>query len=105
MALEQEEELRKQGKALPTPTPPLEDWSPEVNELVKLGDRLSELIAAVIASAGQRPPKVYPARRPQTAYTRLEDEARATRHDDLVAEVQEAQERYAARRSGDDGTG
>lgn len=104
MALEQEEELRKQGKALPAPSPALEDWSPEVNEIVKLSDRVNELIAAVIASAGQRPPRVYPAPRPQTAYTRLEAEARTARHEDLVAEVQEAQERYVALRSGDDGT-
>src|SRR5690606_39551752 len=65
--------------------------------ILKLSDRVNELIAAVIASAGQRPPRVYPAPRPQTAYTRLEAEARTARHEDLVAEVQEAQERYAAR--------
>lgn len=62
--------------------------------LTDIHDRLSELIAAVIAAAGGKPPKPTPLPRPRTAVDRLRAQARRARHDSLVAEVTAAQQRW-----------
>lgn len=95
--IDREEELRKAGKTLPAPELPMEDWSPVLGELMKMSDRLAELIGVNVAAAGGRPGTIRPARRPRTAYDRLQAAARLDRHFDLVSEVEAAQERHRKR--------
>lgn len=80
----------------PDPGPRVSEYTPEVAALTDIKDRLAELIATVIATAGSKPPRIRPSRRPTTAIDRARVRARTAQHDALVAEVAEAQERYAA---------
>lgn len=76
--------------------PPLEAFSPEVQYLAMGIDRIGELIAATIAAAGGKPPKVRPLPRPETAFDRAKRRKSLQRHHDLVAEVEQAQQRWQA---------
>lgn len=80
--------------------PSLADWSPEVNLLAAAVDRLGENIAATIAAAGGKAPKIRPLPRPKTAFDRVRARRRWEAHGTLVSEVEEAQRRWAAKRSG-----
>lgn len=74
--------------------PRVSDWTPDVARLTDIYDRLAELIGAVYASNGGKPPSISPSPRPKTAVDRLKAQAQRVRHESLVAEVQAAQERY-----------
>jgi len=78
--------------------PRLTEWTPDVARLTDIYDRLGELVGAVIASAGGKPPKIRPADRPRTEVDRQRASARRQRHDGLVAEVKAAQARWEANR-------
>lgn len=78
--------------------PDLASWSPEVEYIVIAIDRISEMIATLVATSGNRPPHVRPMRRPLTAIDRARRRASWQRHEALVDEVEEAQRRHAARR-------
>lgn len=49
----------------------LSEFDPMVERLTDLYDRMGDLIAAVVAAAGAKPPKVQRAPRPETAAERL----------------------------------
>lgn len=74
------------------------EYDPNRAALDDIFDRIGELIAAVYDAAGgsAKPPpaKLRPVTEIDRARLRLEKQA----HDDLVAEVQAAQERWAAKR-------
>ncbi|WP_304455861.1 hypothetical protein [Nocardiopsis sp. YSL2] len=80
----------------PEPTgssaPPLTEWSPEVERLTLAVDRLGEMIAAVINSAGgkAKPPK--PLKRPVTAQDRVKRRDRQRKRAHLLAELGRARE-------------
>lgn len=80
----------------PPPAPPLSEWTPDHAELVAIKDRVGELIAAVIGSAGGQMKPPPPSRRPVTAADRARAAAARRQHESLVAEVREAQERWSA---------
>lgn len=79
----------------PPPAPPWSTYTAERASLDNVIDRLGELIVAVCAAGGLKPPSIQPMRRPVTGVdlARLRRDKKA--HDDLVAEVMAAQERYA----------
>lgn len=76
--------------------PRLSEYTPEVARLDVLVDRLSELIAVSIDIAGGKAPRVRPAKRPETAFTRAANRRRSQRIDSLIAEVEAAQQRQLA---------
>ena len=82
----------------PSRGPRMSEWTPDVARLTDIYDRLGELVAAVIATAGGKPPKLVPSRRPRTELDRLRDRSAQARHAGLVAEVKAAQARYEAAR-------
>lgn len=84
----------------PSRGPRLSEWTPDVARLTDIYDRLGEVVGAVIAAAGGKPPKLPPAARPRTELDRLEARARRARHVSLVAEVKAAQERRRRRMGG-----
>jgi hypothetical protein len=63
------------------------EWSPERAALAEISDKLSTVIAAVIAAAGARPPNIRPTPRPRTAADRLRARRRVETHLSLVARV------------------
>lgn len=72
--------------------PPLQDWSPEVAELVVIGEKIDRLIYATqMAAGGKNVPKPEPAPRPVTelarATRRAEWNRRQQSHESLVARV------------------
>lgn len=73
--------------------PRLSEYTPEVARLDVLVDRLSELIAVSIQVAGGRPPRIRPAKRPETAFSRAEKRRTDQRIGSLIAEVEAAQQR------------
>lgn len=73
--------------------PRLSEYTPEVARLDVLVDRLSELIAVSIQVAGGKAPRVRPARRPETAFSRAEKRRTEQRIGSLIAEVEAAQRR------------
>ncbi|WP_335936617.1 hypothetical protein [Streptomyces sp. PTD5-9] len=70
--------------SLPEPEPgppPLASWTPEVEHLALIADRIGDLIAAVhntVAKKPARPPRPLP--RPQTARDRIRQQRRRARH-------------------------
>lgn len=83
------------------PTPPAwSEYTPERAALDNILDRLGDVVAAVIGAAGAKPPKIRPATRPITEVDRARLRREKQAHDDLVAEVKAAQERYQKARGG-----
>jgi len=66
---------------------PLSQYTPELEMATNLYDRLGELIQAVTASAGARPPKIRPYPRPRTAADRIRHRRAQDRHRTLVARM------------------
>lgn len=69
------------------PGPRLSDWSPEVEALYALVDRVTELIHLTAAVNGAKPGRMQPAPRPVTAFDRARIRRRVRKHRDLVARV------------------
>lgn len=75
----------------PTPEKPasvrMSDYSPELERLTDLVDRVNELIQATIAVAGVKPKSVKAAPRPTTVLERVRKRNREKKHRDLVARL------------------
>lgn len=98
------EEIAAQPEVVgPPPSPAWSSYTPERAALDNMIDRLGDLIVAVIATAGGKPPTIPPLVRPVTEVDRARLRREKKAHDDLVAEVKAAQERYARARSDADG--
>jgi len=59
-------------------------WTPELAVLAAMFDRLGTVVAAVIGSAGGKPPDIAPYPRPVTAGQRARERSRRDDHDRLV---------------------
>lgn len=77
--------------------PRVSEYTAEVSRLDLVIEHLAALTATVTALAGGRPGRLKPMPRPETALTRLERERSTQRHNSLVDEVLQAQERWSAR--------
>lgn len=73
--------------------PRVSEYTPEVARLDMILDRVSELIAVSVQVAGGKAPRIRPARRPETAYSRAAKRRTDRRMGDLIAEVEAAQQR------------
>lgn len=69
------------------PTRRVSEYSPVVEMLSLLADRISELIGVVSASRGIRPRRIPSAPRPVTALDRLRERRRRTTHRRLVSKM------------------
>jgi hypothetical protein len=74
----------------------LTEWTPDHAELVSIREALHRLVAiqTVVGGGEWRAPAM--ARRPVTAIEKARAASRKARHESLVAEVMEAQARWAA---------
>jgi hypothetical protein len=90
-ALAADEELAAVVLTHPRPAeafgPRVSEWTPERAAMAEISDKLSSLIAATIAAAGSRPPKLPPSPRPRVAADRLRERQRAAAHLSLVERV------------------
>jgi hypothetical protein len=87
-AVSLDEELAEQAVRSPAPKGPavrMRDWSPQQEVLTLLVDRLGEVIQAVIAAQGGKPPKITPMPRPKTAADELRDPRR--QHHRILSKV------------------
>lgn len=80
--LRQPENKRARGAG-----PRISEWSPELERLTDLVDRMGEVMIAVIASQGGKAPKIRPYPRPRTAIDRLRERKRYEHHKKVVARV------------------
>jgi hypothetical protein len=83
-AVSLDEELAEQVINNPDPAPRgdpmrMREWSPELEILTAMADRLGDVIQAVIAAQGGKPPKIKPMPRPKTAVEKLRDPRRQHR--------------------------
>lgn len=76
--------------------PRVSEYTPTVARLDQLGDAVRELIAVTVQVAGNTAPRVKPAKRPETAFSRAEKRQTEERIGSLIAEVEEAQKRFSA---------
>jgi len=78
------------------PQPPsVRDFTPEVDHLARIVDRLGEVVAALSIVAGaKKAPKVRPCQRPVTAFDRRRAYAARSRRDLIRTRVAEGQARY-----------
>lgn len=76
-----ERKRRKRAGIPESNAPSMATWSPEVNLLAIIADRL----AAVIESNSAKPRNVVPYARPQTAFDRLERQEMKAIHERLTA--------------------
>lgn len=67
------------------PSVRLADWSPELEMLTNLYDRVGELIRVTAMAAGSRPKRAQPAPRPRTALDRVRARRRKAQHSLLVS--------------------
>ena len=65
----------------------LSDFSPEVEALYNVIDRLGDIVSGVVGLGGKRPPKIPTMRRPLTALKDIQFERRLAEHKALVARV------------------
>lgn len=63
------------------------EFSPEVEALHAVIDRLGEVITGLVALGGGRPGPVPAMPRPQTAIDRVREQRRRERHYDLVSRI------------------
>ena len=82
----------------PPASPSLVEFSTEVALLTVIADRLGDVTAQLVASAGHKPPRIPPLPRPVTGVDRARAVMDRRRHESLVDEVKEAQARWAATR-------
>lgn len=88
-----DEDLAKAMLAQPDPDPKttssfrMREHSPELEMLMRIFDRLGEVIQATVASQGGRPPKIKPLPRPLTALEVLRNKQRWTKHRSVVSRV------------------
>ncbi len=98
--------LAAQSNDGPPPSPAWSEYSPIAARLDGIFDRLGDVMSAVVASGGGKPPRIQPARRPVTEVDRARLRREKKAHEDLVADVKAAQERWKqARREGSDAAG
>jgi hypothetical protein len=71
----------------PVRAPRMATWSPEVELLTALLDRVAELIHVVAMTAGAKPGRRTPAPRPVTALDRVRQRRRETQHQRVVAKL------------------
>lgn len=90
-ALAADEDLAVAVLAHPQPDgatgPRVSEWTSERAALAEISDKLSTLIAATIAAAGSRPPKLIPSPRPRVAADQVRERQRAAAHLSLVERV------------------
>jgi hypothetical protein len=67
--------------------PRISEWSPELERLTDLVDRMGEVMVAIVASQGGKAPKIRPAMRPRTAIDRMRERKRYEQHRKTVARV------------------
>ena len=68
-------------------TPPLTEWTPEVQALAAVVDRLAEVANAVFASGGGKPSRARPYPRPVTAFDRVRAKRSREAADDMVIQL------------------
>lgn len=73
--------------------PRLSEYTAEVARLDIILDRLSELISVTLQLNGGKAPRLRPAKRPETAYARLQRRRTEDKLGSLIAEVEAAQQR------------
>lgn len=76
--------------------PLVSEYTPEVARLDVILDRLSELISVTLQVSGRKAPRLRPAKRPETAYSRAQRRRTEQRIGSLIAEVEAAQQRASA---------
>ena len=81
------EGLADQPEPARTPKRRLSEWTPVVELLTIIADRLAEQTQVVAASRGARPRQIPPLPRPGTAMERVRERRRQQRHRSLVARV------------------
>jgi hypothetical protein len=62
----------------------ISEWSSERAVLAEISDKLSSVVAAVIAAAGSKPPPFVPSPRPKVAADRIRERQRVEAHLSLV---------------------
>lgn len=87
-AVSLDEEIAK--LALDNPQPPgepvrMRDWSPLMEAMAVQIDRLGDVVQAIIAAQGGKPPKIKPFPRPKTAADKLRDPRR--QHQKILSKV------------------
>ncbi len=80
-------EMLRQDRPEPRPQRRMSDWTPEVELLSVVVDRLAELSQTVAASRGAKPRQIAPAPRPVTATDRVRERQRLVKHRSIVARV------------------
>lgn len=87
-AQSQDDELAEQApESDAEPGVPLTEWSPEVEALAVVVDRLADVANAVIASQGGKPTRVQPYPRPVTAFDRVRAKRRDKAYVDLKSKL------------------
>lgn len=71
--------------------PPLEGWGTVASVVAVVADRLSETIATIATTSGNKAPKIKPIPRPMTALDRAKRRRSRARMNALVDEVTQAQ--------------
>lgn len=83
-ALADDEEIAEQildrPETVKAPAVRVRDYSPELEALITIQDRLGDVVQAVIAATGSKPPKIKPQPRPVTAVERIREKHRFKQH-------------------------
>lgn len=67
--------------------PPMSEWHIENEQLATVADLLQNVIQAIVASNGAKPPKMKPMARPRSEFDAARERAKLSNHRKLVARV------------------
>jgi hypothetical protein len=76
------------GATQAPPSVPVSEYTPDVELLAAIVDRLGGVISTLVAvNGGKNPPKIKPWPRPVTAFERAKNRAAKAEFEDIVAKV------------------
>lgn len=81
--------------AEPSRHPRFADFSPEVEALSDITDRLGDVVRGISGLAGKKPKPIKAVPRPRTAFDRVKDTIDRERHDSLAARLLPPEQRAA----------
>lgn len=82
----------QEGQPARKHTPPMSQWSQEVDVLASIHDGIQHLIGVTVAVSGNRAPTAVPYSRPETAFDKIRENQKMEKHQAVVDRVRKARE-------------
>lgn len=82
----------QEGRPAQKYSPPMSQWSQEVDVLASIHDGIQHLIGVTVAVSGNKAPSATPYARPETAFAAIRENEKLKKHQAIVDRVRKARE-------------